>query len=88
VPQRDLRPGSGPVGVRRRGNDEGVPGLLRPHLDDGKPELMKGDTTGIADDYLADFFPSQRPPKQPRRDYGQREADALSRAWTGGLGDA
>lgn len=55
---------------------------------DGKPELMKGDTTGIADEYLADFFPSHQPPKQPPRDYGQREADALSRAWTGGLGDA
>ena len=42
----------------------------------------------IADDYLAVYFPSQRPPKQPRRDYGKREADALSRAWSGGLGDA
>ena len=55
---------------------------------DGEPRVMEGSITRIADEYLADFFSSQRPPKQPRRDYRQREADALSPAWSGGLGGA
>ena len=52
---------------------------------DGEPQVTEGPITRIADQYLADFFPSQRAPKQPHRDYGKREADALSRAWSGGL---